>query len=245
MILPVGGSVIEPPRHVAIIMDGNGRWALKHSLPRTEGHRKGADAVRRTVKACIEVKINYLTLFAFSSENWKRPTDEVQTLMSLLRFYLQNEIEELVDTGVRLKVIGDRKELDHDIQSLIDLAEKRTAGNTRLNLTVALNYGGRREIILAVKTLVQNAMTGSLNLSAIDERNFEECLETAGMPDPDLLIRTSGECRLSNFLLWQCAYSELVFLETLWPDFKKADLINAVKEYNSRERRYGGTKGQS
>jgi len=245
MILPVGGSVIEPPRHVAIIMDGNGRWALKHSLPRTEGHRKGADAVRRTVKACIEVKINYLTLFAFSSENWKRPTDEVQTLMSLLRFYLQNEIEELVDTGVRLKVIGDRKELDHDIQSLIDLAEKRTAGNTRLNLTVALNYGGRREIILAVKTLVQNAMTGSLNLSAIDERNFEECLETAGMPDPDLLIRTSGECRLSNFLLWQCAYSELVFLETLWPDFKKADLINAVEEYNSRERRYGGTKGQS
>ena len=245
MILPVGGSVIEPPRHVAIIMDGNGRWALKHSLPRTEGHRKGADAVRRTVKACIEVKINYLTLFAFSSENWKRPTDEVQTLMSLLRFYLQNEIEELVDTGVRLKVIGDRTELDHDIQSLIDLAEKRTAGNTRLNLTVALNYGGRREIILAVKTLVQNAMTGSLNLSAIDERNFEECLETAGMPDPDLLIRTSGECRLSNFLLWQCAYSELVFLETLWPDFKKADLINAVKEYNSRERRYGGTKGQS
>lgn len=245
MILPVGGSVIEPPRHVAIIMDGNGRWALKHSLPRTEGHRKGADAVRRTVKACIEVKINYLTLFAFSSENWKRPTDEVQTLMSLLRFYLQNEIEELVDTGVRLKVIGDRKELDHDIQSLIDLAEKRTAGNTRLNLTVALNYGGRREIILAVKTLVQNAMTGSLNLSSIDERNFEECLETAGMPDPDLLIRTSGECRLSNFLLWQCAYSELVFLETLWPDFKKADLINAVKEYNSRERRYGGTKGQS
>ncbi len=245
MILPVGGSVIEPPRHVAIIMDGNGRWALKHSLPRTEGHRKGADAVRRTVKACIEVKINYLTLFAFSSENWKRPTDEVQTLMSLLRFYLQNEIEELVDTGVRLKVIGDRKELDHDIQSLIDLAEKRTAGNTRLNLTVALNYGGRREIILAVKTLVQNAMTGSLNLSAIDEGNFEECLETAGMPDPDLLIRTSGECRLSNFLLWQCAYSELVFLETLWPDFKKADLINALKEYNSRERRYGGTKGQS
>ena len=245
MILPVGGSVIEPPRHVAIIMDGNGRWALKHSLPRTEGHRKGAVAVRRTVKACIEVKINYLTLFAFSSENWKRPTDEVQTLMSLLRFYLQNEIEELVDTGVRLKVIGDRKELDHDIQSLIDLAEKRTAGNTRLNLTVALNYGGRREIILAVKTLVQNAMTGSLNLSAIDERNFEECLETAGMPDPDLLIRTSGECRLSNFLLWQCAYSELVFLETLWPDFKKSDLINALKEYNSRERRYGGTKGQS
>ena len=125
------------------------------------------------------------------------------------------------------------------------MAEKRTAGNTRLNLTVALNYGGRREIILAVKTLVQNAMTGSLNLSSIDERNFEECLETAGMPDPDLLIRTSGECRLSNFLLWQCAYSELVFLETLWPDFKKADLINAVKEYNSRERRYGGTKGQS
>ena len=242
MKMVVAGSLKEPPRHVAIIMDGNGRWALSHSLPRTEGHRRGADAVKQTVRACLDLNIDYLTLFAFSSENWKRPKAEVQTLMGLLRFYLRSEIDALIKSDVRLRVIGDRQALEQDIQKLIHFAEDRTKENSRLNLTVALNYGGRREILLAVRAMVRDATVGELDLECISEKHFEERLETHGIPDPDLLIRTSGECRLSNFLLWQCAYSELVFVETLWPDFGKEELISAIEDFNSRERRYGGTR---
>ena len=242
MKMAVAGSLKEPPRHVAIIMDGNGRWALAHSLPRTEGHRRGADAVKQTVRACLDLNIDYLTLFAFSSENWKRPKAEVQTLMGLLRFYLRSEIDALIKSDVRLRVIGDRQALEQDIQKLIHFAEDRTKENSRLNLTVALNYGGRREILLAVRAMVRDATVGELDLECISEKHFEERLETHGIPDPDLLIRTSGECRLSNFLLWQCAYSELVFVETLWPDFGKEELISAIEDFNSRERRYGGTR---
>ena len=243
MKMAVAGSLKEPPRHVAIIMDGNGRWALSHSLPRTEGHRRGADAVKQTVRACLDLNIDYLTLFAFSSENWKRPKAEVQTLMGLLRFYLRSEIDALIKSDVRLRVIGDRQALEQDIQKLIHFAEDRTKKNSRLNLTVALNYGGRREILLAVRAMVRDATVGELDLECISEKHFEERLETHGIPDPDLLIRTSGECRLSNFLLWQCAYSELVFVETLWPDFGKEDLISAIEDFHGRERRYGGTRG--
>jgi len=243
MKMAVAGSLKEPPRHVAIIMDGNGRWALSHSLPRTEGHRRGADAVKQTVRACLDLNIDYLTLFAFSSENWKRPKAEVQTLMGLLRFYLRSEIDALIKSDVRLRVIGDRQALEQDIQKLIHFAEDRTKENSRLNLTVALNYGGRREILLAVRAMVRDATVGELDLECISEKHFEERLETHGIPDPDLLIRTSGECRLSNFLLWQCAYSELVFVETLWPDFGKEDLISAIEDFHGRERRYGGTRG--
>lgn len=242
MKMAVAGSLKEPPRHVAIIMDGNGRWALSHSLPRTEGHRRGADAVKQTVRACLDLNIDYLTLFAFSSENWKRPKAEVQTLMGLLRFYLRSEIDALIKSDIRLRVIGDRQALEQDIQKLIHFAEDRTKENSRLNLTVALNYGGRREILLAVRAMVRDATIGELDLECISEKHFEERLETHGIPDPDLLIRTSGECRLSNFLLWQCAYSELVFVETLWPDFGKEELISAIEDFNSRERRYGGTR---
>ena len=242
MKMAVAGSLKEPPRHVAIIMDGNGRWALSHSLPRTEGHRRGADAVKQTVRACLDLNIDYLTLFAFSSENWKCPKAEVQTLMGLLRFYLRSEIDALIKSDVRLRVIGDRQALEQDIQKLIHFAEDRTKENSRLNLTVALNYGGRREILLAVRAMVRDATVGELDLECISEKHFEERLETHGIPDPDLLIRTSGECRLSNFLLWQCAYSELVFVETLWPDFGKEELISAIEDFNSRERRYGGTR---
>ena len=242
MKMAVAGSLKEPPRHVAIIMDGNGRWALAHSLPRTEGHRRGSDAVKQTVRACLDLNIDYLTLFAFSSENWKRPKAEVQTLMGLLRFYLRSEIDALIKSDVRLRVIGDRQALEQDIQKLIHFAEDRTKENSRLNLTVALNYGGRREILLAVRAMVRDATVGELDLECISEKHFEERLETHGIPDPDLLIRTSGECRLSNFLLWQCAYSELVFVETLWPDFGKEELISAIEDFNSRERRYGGTR---
>lgn len=242
MKMAVAGSLKEPPRHVAIIMDGNGRWALSHSLPRTEGHRRGSDAVKQTVRACLDLNIDYLTLFAFSSENWKRPKAEVQTLMGLLRFYLRSEIDALIKSDVRLRVIGDRQALEQDIQKLIHFAEDRTKENSRLNLTVALNYGGRREILLAVRAMVRDATVGELDLECISEKHFEERLETHGIPDPDLLIRTSGECRLSNFLLWQCAYSELVFVETLWPDFGKEELISAIEDFNSRERRYGGTR---
>ena len=235
-------DALAPPNHVAIIMDGNGRWALKNSLPRSAGHRKGAETVRMAVEFCCELGIPYLTLFAFSSENWKRPKNEVQTLMGLLRFYLQDEIEKLFDAGVRLTVIGDRSGLENDIQALIASAEARTKPNNRLNLMVALNYGGRREILLAVQSLVADINSGKIDLEDLDEVGFGRYLETSEVPDPDLLIRTSGERRISNFLLWQCAYSEFVFVDTLWPDFDKNEFSLAIKEFHQRDRRYGGTR---
>ena len=239
-----GSRLPPPPAHVAIIMDGNGRWAKARGLPRVAGHRRGGEAVRRTVIAAGELGIPYLTLFGFSSENWKRPADEVGDLMSLLRHYLRGEVAELHRNNVRVRVIGDRERLAPDIVSLIDNTEALTAGNTGLRLSVALSYGGRAEIAGAARRIAEAAMVGRLSPDQVDETVFARYLLTADMPDPDLVIRTSGEQRLSNFLLWQTAYSEFVFIDTLWPDFTKTDLERALSEFRGRERRYGATAGR-
>jgi undecaprenyl diphosphate synthase len=231
------------PRHVAIIMDGNGRWAKARGLPRIAGHRSGAEAARRAVTAAAELGIPYLTLFGFSSENWKRPSTEISDLMGLLRHYLHGEIAELHRNGVRLKVIGEVSKLDPDIISLIEHAEALTRDNSRIYLTMALSYGGRAEIVAAVRAIARLVAAGKLAADAIDEDCLTRHMFTADIPDPDLLIRTSGEQRISNFLLWQCAYSELVFTKTLWPDFSKCDLEQAVDEFCGRERRYGSSIG--
>ena len=231
------------PRHIAIIMDGNGRWARGRGLPRIAGHRRGADAVRRTVAAAGEIGIPYLTLFGFSSENWKRPLNEVDDLMGLLRHYLRGEIAELHGNGVRLRVIGDKGRLAPDIVAMIDNAEKLTRDNGGINLTVALSYGGRAEIAAAARAIAAGVSSGKLPLDAVDEELIGRHLFTADLPDPDLLIRTSGEQRISNFLLWQCAYAELVFTKTLWPDFGRSDLEQAITDYCCRERRYGTSVG--
>jgi undecaprenyl diphosphate synthase len=231
------------PRHIAIIMDGNGRWAQARGLPRIAGHRCGAEAVRRTVRAAAELGIPYLTLFGFSSENWKRPLEEVDDLMGLLRHYLRGEIAELHRNGVRLRVIGELGRLAPDIVTLIANAEALTRDNGGVNLTIALSYGGRDEIISAVRGLIGKVASGELAADAIDEAAISRHLFTADIPDPDLLIRTSGEQRISNFLLWQCAYSELVFTKALWPDFGRADLEQAIADFGCRERRYGALIG--
>jgi undecaprenyl diphosphate synthase len=236
---PEGGARAAPT-HVAIIMDGNGRWARARGLPRTAGHNRGAEAVRRTVKAAAEAGVRYLTLFGFSSENWKRPASEIDDLMGLLRHYLTREIEEFHKNGIRLNVIGDRTRLGADIVDLISKAERRTANNQRLNLTIALSYGSRDEIVAATKKAMQAALEGKLKPEQLNEQNFSQFLLTADMPDPDLLIRTSGEKRISNFLLWQCAYAEFIFLDRLWPDFDADDFNSAIQEYLGRTRRYGG-----
>ena len=231
------------PRHIAIIMDGNGRWAKARGLPRIAGHRSGAEAVRRTVTAAGDMGIPYLTLFGFSSENWKRPSAEVQDLMVLLRHYLRGEIAELQRNGVRLKVIGQVTRLSPDIVDMIERAETLTRDNTQITLTMALSYGGRAEIVAAVQAIAAQVARGSLAAEDVDEDCLARHLFTADIPDPDLLIRTSGEQRISNFLLWQCAYSELVFTKTLWPDFSKNDLEQAIDDYCGRERRYGASVG--
>ena len=231
------------PRHVAIIMDGNGRWAGARGLPRSVGHQRGAEAVRRTVEASIALGIGYLTLFGFSSENWKRPKAEVVNLMGLLGRYLKSEIAELQEKGVRFRVIGDRARLDEDIVKLIDQAEFLTKANDRLVLTIALSYGGRDEIAATARRLAERAADGTLEPALINEQMFGEALETSDIPDPDLLIRTSGEKRISNFMLWQCAYSEYVFLPTLWPDFGKDQLSEAIDEFCQRGRRFGAAVG--
>jgi undecaprenyl diphosphate synthase len=231
------------PRHIAIIMDGNGRWAQARGLPRIAGHRRGAEAVRRTLTAAAELGVPYLTLFGFSSENWKRPLAEVDDLMGLLRHYLRGEIAELHRNGVRLRVIGERSRLAPDIVILIENAEALTRDNRGVNLTIALSYGGRAEIIAAMRALAAKAVAGELAPDTIDEEVIARHLFTADIPDPDLLIRTSGEQRISNFLLWQCAYAELVFTKTLWPDFGRDDLEQAIADYGGRERRYGASIG--
>lgn len=233
-------SGARPPVHVAIIMDGNGRWATARGLPRIAGHKRGAEAVRETVRAAGELGISYLTLFGFSSENWKRPAAEVQDLMGLLRLYLRSEIAELNRNGVRFRVVGDRSRLAADTNLLIDEAEATTASNTGLTLTLALSYGGRQDIVQAARRLSVEAAAGRLDPAAIDEELFARHLFTADIPDPDLLIRTSGEMRISNFLLWQCAYAELAFLDVLWPDFTKDHLERALNDFQGRERRWGG-----
>ncbi|NQV54322.1 MAG: isoprenyl transferase [Rhodospirillales bacterium] len=230
-----------PPTHVAIIMDGNGRWAKAKGLPRIEGHRRGADSVRSVIKCAIKYGVRYLTLYSFSSENWKRPAGEVEDLMGLLRRFLRSEIAGFLNNGIRLRVIGDRHALSPDIVKLIEESESRTADNDRLDLIVALSYGGRSEIVNAIRNICDKVAGGSLRADQIDEAEVERNLETSGIPDPDLLIRTSGEQRISNFLLWQLAYSEFVFLETLWPDFTENDFLAAIGEYQRRDRRFGAT----
>ncbi len=231
------------PGHIAIIMDGNGRWARRRNLPRVAGHKQGAEAVRRVVETCAEMQIPYLTLFGFSTENWSRPEEEINELMSLLRHYLRGEIAELHKNNIRLRVIGDRSAFDEDIVRMIEHAERMTAGNDRLTVVMALNYGGRLDILSAARRFGETVLEeGRAALDRLDEGAFSSFLMTGDLPDPDLLIRTSGEQRISNFLLWQCAYAEFVFTETLWPDFSKKDFHDALLRFSERERRYGALK---
>ena len=224
--------------HVAVIMDGNGRWAQKRGLPRTAGHKQGAEAVRKAVKAAGELGVRYLTLFGFSSENWNRPESEIKDLMNLLRYYLRAETAELHKNGACLRVIGNREQLDDDIVRMIEHAEELTEGNSKITVVIALNYGGRYDIVQAVQRLHNAHLNEKLAADTI-EAQMPGFLMTQGIPDPDLLIRTSGEKRISNFLLWQCAYSELFFTDTLWPDFEKEDLEAALADFAGRERRFG------
>lgn len=226
------------PHHVAIIMDGNGRWAKTRGLPRTAGHKMGVDAARRAVRAAGELGVKYLTLFGFSNENWSRPETEILDLMSLLRMYLRAEAADLHGNGVRLRVIGRRDRFDADIMEMIENIEKLTANNDRLHMTIALDYGGRQDIIETAKALMRKGTKPE----EITEEVFAAATMTAGLPDPDLLIRTSGEERISNFLLWQCAYTEFVFADVLWPDFGREHLEQAVIEYARRQRRFGGVE---
>ena len=237
--LPQHGDTPPRPLHVAIIMDGNGRWARARGLVRTSGHKRGADATREVVSGAVELGVSYLTLYGFSSENWKRPRHEVDDLMGLLRLYIRSEIADLHRNGVRLRVIGDRSRLAPDIVAMIENAEAQTRENTTLNLTVALSYGARDEIARAARQIAEDAAAGMLNPQDVDTDCFARYLATSGIPDPDLVIRTSGEKRLSNFLLWQSAYSELIFVDKLWPDFTRQDLQDAIGEFYRRERRYG------
>jgi undecaprenyl diphosphate synthase len=226
------------PAHVAIIMDGNGRWAAQRKLPRVEGHRAGIDAVRDVVETSARLDVPVLTLYAFSVENWKRPRAEVSTLMMLLKRYLRLELDTLLKNNIRFKVIGRLEELAPDVREELALATKKTAANAGMQFNIALNYGGRAEIVDAVRRVMESGA----DPSAIDEQRFAEFLYTAGQPDPDLLIRTSGEMRVSNFLLWQIAYAEIWFTDTLWPDFRCRHLLEAVVAYQKRDRRYGGIK---
>ncbi|HZT76500.1 MAG TPA: isoprenyl transferase [Vicinamibacterales bacterium] len=226
------------PAHIAIIMDGNGRWAAQRHLPRVEGHRAGIDSVRDVVETSARLGIEVLTLYAFSVENWKRPRTEINTLMTLLKRYLRLELNTLLKNDIRFQVIGRKDELAPDVQDELDLAIARTAQNRGMLFNIALNYGGRAEIVDAAKRV----LAAGINPDDLDERKFSEFLYTAGQPDPDLLIRTSGEMRVSNFLLWQIAYSEIWLTETLWPDFRRRHLLEAVLAYQKRDRRYGGIK---
>ena len=237
------GGPVPPPIHVAIIMDGNGRWATSRGLPRVAGHRAGVEAVRRAVRTAGELGLQWLTLYAFSSENWRRPLSEIIDLTGLLRHFLRMEIADLHSKGVRLHFIGDRTKFDPGIQSDIAQAEKTTTNNAGLNLVIALSYGGRAEIVAAARKAAEDIIAGILPIDALDENSFAERLSTAEIPDPDLIIRTSGEKRLSNFLLWQGAYAELLFVDTLWPDFGPAEFTAALAEFARRDRRFGARPG--
>ncbi|MDG5494634.1 isoprenyl transferase [Niveispirillum sp. BGYR6] len=233
-----------PPAHIAIIMDGNGRWATARGLPRTAGHKRGVDAVRNAIEGARELGVRYLTLYSFSTENWSRPEDEVSTLMQLLRFYLRGEIAKLHKNGIRLRVIGDRQRLSPDIQALIENSEALTADNQDMTLVLALSYGGRQELVDAARRMAESVARGDMSPGDINAESFSQHLFTGSdIPDPDLMIRTSGEKRISNFLLWQLAYAELVFVDTLWPDFTKRDLEEAIREFHRRDRRFGATVG--
>jgi undecaprenyl diphosphate synthase len=230
------------PRHVAIVMDGNGRWAKLRGQPRTFGHSEGVEALRRTVEAAGELGIAYLTVFGFSTENWRRPAEEINALFDLLRLYVARDLHRLEAEGVRVRVVGERQGLQPDILQIITNAEARTAQNSDFNLTIAFNYGGQDEIVRAARKLALAAVAGEIEIGDITPQRFEAALDTAELPAPDLLIRTSGEHRLSNFMLWQAAYTELVFVDVLWPDFDKAALSSAIEQYRRRERRFGGAE---
>lgn len=225
--------------HIAVIMDGNGRWATKRGLPRTAGHKKGAEVVVQIAKAAKEFGVKYLTLYAFSTENWKRSPEEVGALMQLLRQYLDKNFKELEQNDVKIRFIGERYMLDADIVEKMERLEQNTAKNQSLVLQIALSYGSRQEIVNAAKKLAERVKNGDMQLKDIDEQTFSAMLYTGGVPDPDLLIRTSGEQRISNYLLWQIAYSELFFTKTLWPDFAKEEFKSIIENYQTRERRYG------
>jgi undecaprenyl diphosphate synthase len=235
-----GTSDFEVPRHVAIIMDGNGRWAAARGLPRGEGHRRGVEALRRTVRAAGDIGIDILTIFAFSSENWSRPPSEIRDLLGLLRLFIRNDLAELNTNNVRVRIIGDRETLSRDVRRLLEEAEELTQRNDGMTLVVAFNYGARQEIARAAQRLADEVAAGRLSSTDITAEKISQFMDAPDLPDPDLIIRTSGEQRLSNFLLWQSAYSELVFVPTFWPDFDRAALEQAISEYARRERRFGG-----
>jgi undecaprenyl diphosphate synthase len=239
------GDGFATPRHVAIIMDGNGRWAAARGLPRFEGHRRGVEALRRAVRAAHDLGISVLTIFSFSSENWSRPASEIKDLLGLLRRFIRNDLVDLHKSNVRVRIVGERDDLDRDIRLLLQEAEDLTRGNDGLTLVVAFNYGSRQEIARAARRLAAEVAAGRLAADAISPDLLARQLDTADLPDPDVIIRTSGEQRLSNFLLWQSAYSELVFLPINWPDFDKAALESAIAEYHRRERRFGGLAAQT
>lgn len=238
----IDGEQLEIPNHVAIIMDGNGRWAKKRLLPRNMGHKQGAKVLEQICRDAAELGIRYLTVYAFSTENWKRSVEEVKGIMNLLRSYLENCIERAAKDGLRIRVIGDKSGLDPDILEKLEEAERETAKYEKLDFTIALNYGGRDELRRAVMKLSEDVKAGRLDAAAITEETISGYLDTAELPEPDLMIRTSGEYRTSNFLIWQLAYTELYFTDTLWPDFNKESLKEAIRYYNGRERRFGGVK---
>jgi undecaprenyl diphosphate synthase len=233
------------PRHVAIIMDGNGRWASARGLPRSAGHKAGIDSVRRAVRAATDLNIEYLTIYSFSTENWTRPKTEVMFLLQLLRRFISQDVAELHSAGIKIQIIGDRSNLDAKLVRMLEDAERLTAANEKLKLIVAFNYGSRQELARAAQKIALEVQSGSLDPLSITTDNVTRYLDTAGMPDPDLLIRTGGEERLSNFLLWQCAYAEFVFVPEFWPEFNAEIFQRAVGEYNARERRFGGLKAQT
>ena len=235
----------RPPKHIAIIMDGNGRWAAERGLPRAMGHRAGVEAVRRTVKAAGELGIPYLTLYSFSSENWSRPADEISDLMGLMKRFVRRDLAELHKSNVRIIIIGERSHVEADMLALLDEAQQLTAGNTGLTMVIAFNYGARSEIAEAAKRVAQLVADGKLAPADVTSELLGRHLSTAGIPDPDLLIRTSGEMRLSNFLLWQAAYAELVFIDAYWPDFGMELLQGAINEFAARDRRFGGLTKRS
>ena len=237
---PASGSGTHSARHVAIIMDGNGRWAASRGLPRSAGHRAGAEAVRKTLRAAVEEGVEVLTLYAFSSENWRRSEEEVSDLKGLLLYYVERELDELAKEGVRLQLIGDPSAFGPGLVAKLDRAVERTAGNDRLTLVVALNYGSRAEFVAVARRLAEEAAAGTIVPQEIDEQRIDAMMQTAGLPPLDLLIRTSGEMRLSNFLLWQAAYAELLFVDALWPDFDGGHFRSALAEFSRRQRRFGG-----
>jgi undecaprenyl diphosphate synthase len=242
---PAAWTRTQIPRHVAIIMDGNGRWAQSRGLPRSAGHRMGVEAVRRTVRAAIEIGIKYLTIFSFSSENWARPASEIDDLMGLMKRFIRRDLAELHENNVRVRVIGEREGVDAELLGLIDEAVELTNANTALDLVIAFNYGSRAEIARAARRLAERVLEGAIKAEQITPEALSAALDTQSIPDPDLLIRTSGELRLSNFLLWQSAYTEFVFLEACWPDFGRELLQQAIDEYRGRDRRFGGVAARS